>query len=156
MFLLLPPLLRVSTTLSLPVLTLANHLLWFDHFASISPYTFPITAVSSFFLVCVWLAPFLYFISLSAGDYMLPSSRDRLDAGVSGASGANASTSAIGGGFNSDGDGALHKKGRRLGNVVKTWLGAALKLVRKEEWAGVGGIGRGSGGAFDAYESKLY
>lgn len=82
------------------VLVFLNHWLWFNHFSSL-----PITAantrsfssansrhlryshntnlpsfseVASFFGICVWLAPFSLFISLSPGDYSLPTTQPTL------------------------------------------------------------------------------
>ncbi|KAH0544788.1 hypothetical protein GP486_008493, partial [Trichoglossum hirsutum] len=75
-------------------LVLLNHFLWFRRFSqapisrtsarhsppgsdydSVSPFgSLPsFTEVASFFGLCVWLVPFAFFVSLSAGDYVLPS-----------------------------------------------------------------------------------
>ncbi|KAL9086000.1 MAG: hypothetical protein Q9159_004393 [Coniocarpon cinnabarinum] len=72
-------------------LVLLNHYLWFRHFSkppafppssssyrrlmAESPYDdYPsFTEVASFFGLCVWLVPFSLFVSLSAGEYVLPS-----------------------------------------------------------------------------------
>lgn len=75
------------------LLVALNHYFWFKHFSSLptsgSPYvgrshhplyassqhvsTLPsFSEVASFFGICVWLAPFSLFISLSAGDHVLP------------------------------------------------------------------------------------
>ena len=51
------------------VLVLVDHFLWFSHFSS-NYYRF--SEVASFFGLCVWLVPFIYFISLSASDNTLP------------------------------------------------------------------------------------
>jgi len=48
---------------------LADHFLWFTYFSS-NYYRF--SEVASFFGLCVWLVPFIYFISLSASDNTLP------------------------------------------------------------------------------------
>ncbi|KAI9674648.1 MAG: erv26 super protein [Caeruleum heppii] len=72
------------------VLVLINHYLWFRHFSTppsnpppdtyskgyYNPYqpdlpTF--TEIASYFGICVWLVPFALFVSLSAGDNVLPS-----------------------------------------------------------------------------------
>ncbi|OLL25476.1 Protein SVP26 [Neolecta irregularis DAH-3] len=65
-----------SVNLSL-VIVFTNHYLWFRHFSYIQSHriytehpTFPETA--SFFVICVWLVPFGLFISLSAGENILP------------------------------------------------------------------------------------
>ncbi|KAK9701299.1 erv26 superfamily protein [Basidiobolus ranarum] len=50
-------------------MVLADHFLWFQYF-TIRPT--PVTHIGSFFAICVWLVPFIYFISLSANDLTLP------------------------------------------------------------------------------------
>lgn len=52
------------------VLVVVNHFLWFKHFSQ-NQTTF--AEVASFFGVCVWFVPFALFVSLSAGDNVLPS-----------------------------------------------------------------------------------
>ncbi|KAF1995198.1 DUF396-domain-containing protein [Amniculicola lignicola CBS 123094] len=67
-------------------LVLTNHYLWFRHFSapptyshnSSYPYTrdpsIPtFTEIASYFGLCVWLVPFALFVSLSAGENVLPS-----------------------------------------------------------------------------------
>lgn len=73
------------------VLVLVNHFFWFSHFsdpnlppASIKYHNLdyvgetrlPFAQVASFFVICIWLVPFSLFISLSASDYVLPSTND--------------------------------------------------------------------------------
>jgi hypothetical protein len=73
------------------VAVIINHWLWFRHFSdpTIPPasilierpgYTGPthptFAQVASFFGICVWLIPFSLFISLSAGDNVLPTTID--------------------------------------------------------------------------------
>ena len=65
------------------VLVLVNHFLWFRHFStppipsSASIYDRPeiptFTEIASYFGICVWLVPFSLFVSLSAGENVLPS-----------------------------------------------------------------------------------
>src|SRR5690242_7422605 len=55
---------RLST-----VLALCNHFCWFYFFTS---YYLPFSQVLSFFMICVWLIPFAFFISMS-GESALPS-----------------------------------------------------------------------------------
>lgn len=68
------------------LLVLANHWLWFRHFSAAPPreaagrynfYTQPdvpsFTEIASFFGMNVWLVPFSLFVSLSAGENVLPS-----------------------------------------------------------------------------------
>jgi hypothetical protein len=64
------------------VLVLFNHYIWFSHFstAAVAPlrsiYDKPdvptFTEIASYFGICVWLVPFSLFVSLSAGDNVLP------------------------------------------------------------------------------------
>ncbi|KAI9850440.1 MAG: erv26 super protein [Thelocarpon superellum] len=67
------------------VLVLLNHYLWFQHFSippsktllySASRSSYPdiptFTEIASYFGLCVWLVPFALFVSLSAGDNVLP------------------------------------------------------------------------------------
>lgn len=71
--------------IALTVLVLLNHYLWFLHFSAPSarsPPSFPygrdpnvptFTEIASYFGLCVWLVPFALFVSLSAGENVLPS-----------------------------------------------------------------------------------
>lgn len=82
-----------------------NHWAWFRHFSEApsdnsrpayrdlyqSPAPAPsFTEISAYFGLCIWLVPFAFFISLSAGDYVLPSmgseyaTGDRARVGVKG------------------------------------------------------------------------
>jgi hypothetical protein len=73
---------RVEMLTKLPVLVLVNHYLWFSHFSTLpvprqkSVYDKPdvpgFTEIASYFGICVWLVPFALFVSLSAGDNVLP------------------------------------------------------------------------------------
>jgi hypothetical protein len=69
------------------VLVIADHFLWFFHFARISqdarhnrafrgaplPKGVPgFTEIATFFGICVWAAPLFLFLSLSANDHALP------------------------------------------------------------------------------------
>lgn len=72
------------------MLVILNHFLWFSHFSTPRPLSPPrynssyrydrvdnnipsFTEISSYFGICVWLVPFALFVSLSAGDNVLPS-----------------------------------------------------------------------------------
>ncbi|CAF9923215.1 MAG: hypothetical protein GOMPHAMPRED_002773 [Gomphillus americanus] len=62
------------------VLVLVNHYFWFQHFSNPpgDPYRWPITypsftEIASFFFLQIWLVPFALFVSLSAGENILPS-----------------------------------------------------------------------------------
>lgn len=48
-----------------------NHFSWFSYFTTKHYYSW--REVSSFFGICVWSLPLLYFLSLSANEYSLPS-----------------------------------------------------------------------------------
>ncbi|KAF8939938.1 transmembrane adaptor Erv26-domain-containing protein [Dissophora ornata] len=52
------------------VLVLADHFMWFRYFAQ---HYYSFMSIASFFGICVWIVPFVYFISLSANDNALPS-----------------------------------------------------------------------------------
>lgn len=67
----------------------ANHYLWFKYFNHVEippqfrfdPNYIPqkratFAQVASFFAICVWFMPFALFVSLSAGDYVLPTSEE--------------------------------------------------------------------------------
>ncbi|KAF2134311.1 DUF396-domain-containing protein [Dothidotthia symphoricarpi CBS 119687] len=67
-------------------LVIANHYLWFRHFSAPPPASayaaYPysraanipsFTEIASYFGLCVWLVPFALFVSLSAGENVLPS-----------------------------------------------------------------------------------
>ncbi|KAG9238550.1 transmembrane adaptor Erv26 [Amylocarpus encephaloides] len=78
------PIVKLSDPLfvSSCVLVLINHWVWFKHFSS-SDFSSPrnrydysnlptFTEIASYFGLCVWLVPFSLFVSLSAGDNVLP------------------------------------------------------------------------------------
>ncbi|KAF4975961.1 hypothetical protein FZEAL_7313 [Fusarium zealandicum] len=66
------------------VLVLVNHYVWFRHFSSTQAQAYSRTSyyekadvpsfaqIASYFGLCVWLVPFALFVSLSAGDNVLP------------------------------------------------------------------------------------
>ncbi|RKP06339.1 transmembrane adaptor Erv26-domain-containing protein [Thamnocephalis sphaerospora] len=64
-----PNILLSSPNFLLGSMTIGNHFAWFSYFG-----THPATMlqVATFFSICVWLVPFAYFTSLSAGDNTLP------------------------------------------------------------------------------------
>ncbi|GMM36440.1 Svp26 protein [Saccharomycopsis crataegensis] len=68
------------------ILTFINHFLWFNHFNNLSSNRHydnriipSFSEIASFFGICVWLIPFSLFISLSAGENLLPSNNNELD-----------------------------------------------------------------------------
>jgi len=66
-------------------LVIANHYLWFRHFSAPPAHSYnsypysrdlnipTFTEIAAFFGLCVWLVPFALFVSLSAGENVLPS-----------------------------------------------------------------------------------
>lgn len=52
------------------ILLAANHVLAFRFFGE---EYYPFSEVLAYFTLCVWLTPFTFFVSLSAGDNVLPS-----------------------------------------------------------------------------------
>ncbi|KAK9455039.1 transmembrane adaptor Erv26 [Dipodascopsis uninucleata] len=111
------------------VLVLLNHYFWFQHFSrpSIPPparrsspmyepqSVFPsFSEVSSFFGICVWLVPFALFVSLSAGDNVLPSTND-------GGFGSSSTSPSSRSGLSSDGErsgAATLRRGQGMAKVV--------------------------------------
>lgn len=51
------------------VLFFVSHYLWFSYFTSMF---FVFWDILAFFLICVWLVPFIFFISLTSDDNNLP------------------------------------------------------------------------------------
>ncbi|EDN07585.1 DUF396 domain-containing protein [Histoplasma capsulatum] len=122
-----------------------NHWLWFRYFSnpistqsssmpwskdadrnSRQPYHYgsmtdlpSFTEVASYFGLCVWLVPFALFVSLSAGENVLPSM------GSEYATGATAASS------RADQDGKLKSKGmaKALVGGVREWMGDAGELM---------------------------
>ncbi|KAL6716328.1 erv26 superfamily protein [Lecanora helva] len=128
------------------VLVLVNHFFWFRHFSTppsrppprygqpSSIYDRPdiptFTEIASYFGICVWLVPFALFVSLSAGENVLPSM------GSEYATGGEVPGNIGGPAFGSGDTRARRKKG-----LVKAAVDWAV------EWAGetarVMGLGRG-------------
>jgi hypothetical protein len=48
-----------------------NHYLWIDYFRD--EYKFRVPQIMAFFVPCVWMVPFGFFVSVSLGDTVLPS-----------------------------------------------------------------------------------
>lgn len=83
---------------------LINHYLWFQHFNAtpvvppqfrydphyVAPRRATFAEVASFFGICVWFVPFALFVSLSAGDYVLPTANDDVGGSLSRAAAADA------------------------------------------------------------------
>jgi len=139
------------------VLVLLNHYFWFRqfshpvHFPSSSPFHrtsraspttrfdayFPVgptfTEVASYFGICVWLVPFSLFVSLSAGENVLPSMGSEYATGDPNAGGEG---SGIG-----TGGGGLGGEGRRRGGRGKGLVKVAVDGIRErleQIWEGLG------------------
>lgn len=54
------------------VLIVANHYLAFSYFAEV---WHPFSEVLAYFTLCLWLVPFAFFVSLSAGENILPTTQ---------------------------------------------------------------------------------
>ena len=94
------PLIRLSSPSFILscILLLSNHILWFKHFNNAevqqqqellftgAQRRYSFSEVASFFAICVWFVPFALFVSLSAGDYVLPQTTAD---GSTGANGGN-------------------------------------------------------------------
>ncbi|MCJ1350533.1 MAG: erv26 super protein [Icmadophila ericetorum] len=129
-------------------LVILNHYLWFLHFSSPPPPTYtayaysssltPIlpsfTEIASYFGLCIWLVPFSLFVSLSAGENVLPSMGSEYatgDVGGVGGLGSPRSPSAMGRqSLGYDGDGGKRRKGTGAKGLVRV----AVDGVR--EWVG--------------------
>ncbi|KAL2046086.1 hypothetical protein N7G274_001533 [Stereocaulon virgatum] len=118
------------------LLVLLNHFLWFRHFSHPPPSsrTYPsslydrpdiptFTEIASYFGICVWLVPFALFVSLSAGENVLPSMGSEYATGGS-----------VGGGVTGD-DGGLGAVGdsrvRRKKGLVKAGVDWVVESVRE-------------------------
>ncbi|KAF3940168.1 hypothetical protein ABW19_dt0202490 [Dactylella cylindrospora] len=136
------------------ILVVANHILWFRHFSKppepLYDYSSPsspanrqrhtygssleykpipsFSEISAFFGLCVWLVPFALFVSLSAGENVLPSSV-----------GGESSAGVVGGGNGLGGDGKKKaRKGLFKGGIDGIWEW----LVESGQALGVTGGGR--------------
>lgn len=56
------------------ILVIVNHFLAFKFFAQ---NYYPLTEVLAFFTLCLWIVPFALFVSLSANDQVLPTTRPK-------------------------------------------------------------------------------
>lgn len=130
--------LTAGRTIALTVnsaLVFINHFLWFRHFSqppSISPQRYSnsnrydrldipsFTEIASYFGLCVWLVPFALFVSLSAGENVLPSM------GSEYATGDTKRVTAMDGSLGGGGD----RRGRKAKGLVKA------VIDRTVEWVG--------------------
>ncbi|KAI9724442.1 MAG: hypothetical protein M1812_000510 [Candelaria pacifica] len=119
------------------ILVLLNHYLWFQHFSlppSLPPtsrtnrYVTPdlptFTEIASYFGLCVWLVPFALFVSLSAGENVLPSM------GSEYATGDGVGARAAGGGDRGDGKGKKRQgMAKAVVDGVREWVGETGQLM---------------------------
>lgn len=127
-------------------LVIANHYLWFRHFSapppnsSYNPYardtnipTF--TEIASYFGLCVWLVPFALFVSLSAGENVLPSMGSEYATGE-GSSYITPGTSsaAYGSGVGTAAGGTMEGK-RRARSGTNAGMAKAV-VTNVKEWVG--------------------
>ncbi|KAI9809903.1 MAG: hypothetical protein M1825_000336 [Sarcosagium campestre] len=136
------PLVKLTDTVFILscALVVLNHWAWFRHFSG-PPSTPPpdqarwsssvrvaptFTEVASFFGICVWLVPFALFVSLSAGDNVLPTAAGSSDfsnvAGGSGGGGSHGSPML---------DEGVKKKGMAKAVVdgFREWMGETGELM---------------------------
>jgi hypothetical protein len=118
------------------VMVIANHFMWFFYFTDrkssfvsntrIDYYSF--AEIASFFAICVWLVPFMFFISLSANEFTLPAfgapshDSNSIDASLPGSRRASQEGNRI----NTDQD--FNPAGKRKkGNLIKQMLDYVLR-----------------------------
>ena len=100
------------------VAVLVEHLVWFSYFGSV---WHPFAEVIGFFTLCVWMVPFVFFISLSANEEVLPLPAST---GTSAAGAPNYSDFK-----DQDGKGSAGPKASRVTSVVKAMIDAATSYL---------------------------
>lgn len=128
-------------------LVILNHYLWFRHFStpppssrSSYPYsrdpTVPtFTEIASYFGLCVWLVPFALFVSLSAGENVLPSMGSEYATGEgssfisAGKEPAGASTSGVGGAGFGVGEGRRRQRSGTNAGMAKAVVNGVREWV---------------------------
>ena len=130
----------------LPALVLVNHFVWFRHFSK-APASTPgrynyygssaglptFTEIAAFFGIQVWLVPFALFVSLSAGENVLPTMGSEYATG-SGSSFISPGKEPGGGGYGLSTDGGASRTGRRRAGTNAGMAKATVNGVR--EWIG--------------------
>lgn len=137
-----------------PGLVLLNHYLWFVHFSAPprqrykqnyygvrDPSMPSFTEIASYFGLCVWLVPFALFVSLSAGEYVLPSMGSEYATGEGSSfisPGKSMGSPAIGGPSGSSLDGGRRRRARAgtnsgmakaMVNGVRDWVGETGEVM---------------------------
>ncbi|EON66686.1 hypothetical protein W97_05932 [Coniosporium apollinis CBS 100218] len=134
-------------------LVLLNHYLWFTHFSAPpsrpgssyhNPYSArdasipTFTEISSYFGLCVWLVPFALFVSLSAGENVLPSMGSEyatgegssyVSAGRESTMGAAGSVSGVGSGGGRKRAGTNAGMAKAVVNGVREWVGETGEVL---------------------------
>ena len=126
-----------------------NHYVWFRHFSAPPPtrgYTYytpsasadlpTFTEIAAFFGLQVWLVPFALFVSLSAGEHVLPSMGSEYATGA-GSSFVRPGKEPEGMGFGTAADGRIGRKRRGTNagmakatvNGVREWIGETGELL---------------------------
>ena len=121
-------------------MVLVNHHLWFRHFSAPPPNTgrynyyapqqadIPtFTEIASFFGIQVWLVPFALFVSLSAGENVLPSMGSEYATGA-GSSFVSPGSEQIGGGRKRAGTQSAGMAKAAV-NGVRQWVGETGELL---------------------------
>lgn len=132
-------------------LVILNHYLWFRHFStppphsSYNPYvrdpsipTF--TEIASYFGLCVWLVPFALFVSLSAGENVLPSMGSEYATGEgssfispgkepANAYGSGVGPSTVGDGRRRQRSGTNAGMAKAMVNGVREWVGETGEVM---------------------------
>lgn len=125
------------------MLVILNHFLWFSHFSTPRRPSSPprynpsyrydrfdndipsFTEISSYFGICVWLVPFALFVSLSAGDNVLPSM------GSEYATGGGNSPVVAGGQYAGVGNDRAGRGERKAKGLVKAAIDGTGELVKE-------------------------
>ncbi|KAF2790727.1 DUF396-domain-containing protein [Melanomma pulvis-pyrius CBS 109.77] len=141
-------------------LVISNHYLWFRHFSappthnrSSSSYPYSrdtdmpsFTEIASYFGLCVWLVPFALFVSLSAGENVLPSMGSEYATGEGssfisagktsggfgtgvGVGGAVAGDAGVGGGRRRQRAGTNSGMAKAMVNGVREWIGETGEVM---------------------------
>jgi hypothetical protein len=130
-------------------LVIANHYLWFRHFSAPAPSSayssYPydradvpsFTEIASYFGLCVWLVPFALFVSLSAGENVLPSMGSEYATGEgSSYITPGAAPSAFGSGSAAGGAGGVGTAGKRRARSGTNQGMAKAVVSGVKDWVG--------------------
>jgi hypothetical protein len=136
------PIVKLSDPLFLLscILVILNHWLWFRHFSTppTQGYSYDsgfgagidvpsFTEIASYFGLCVWLVPFSLFVSLSAGENVLPSMGSEYATGDHGAGVGGSQSAGLGG---DKGIGAKRSgMAKAMVDGVREWVGDTGELM---------------------------